>query len=64
MKRKFHGFGHVASNSVGKFGESNVHGITLGLDKGIALFLAIVLLKKTKRDEDKPIEHFVEELIS
>ncbi|KAJ1442398.1 Serine/threonine-protein kinase, active site [Sesbania bispinosa] len=44
-----------------KFGKSNVLCITISVGVGLALFLAIVLLRMSKRDGDKPIDNLDEE---
>ncbi|KAK7317707.1 hypothetical protein RJT34_02155 [Clitoria ternatea] len=57
------GFGpNIAPGSAGKFGKSNVLGLIIGLGIGLTLLLAVVLLRMSKRDEDKTKDNYDEEL--
>ncbi|KAF7836703.1 phytosulfokine receptor 2 [Senna tora] len=53
---------NISSGSSSKFSRNYVLGITIGIGVGLALLLSIVLLKISKRDEEKPVENFDEEL--
>ncbi|KAK4255827.1 hypothetical protein QN277_008772 [Acacia crassicarpa] len=53
---------NMPSGSSSRFGRNNVLGITISIGVGLALLLAIVLLKVSKRDEEKPVENYDEEL--
>ncbi|XP_061354338.1 phytosulfokine receptor 2-like [Gastrolobium bilobum] len=55
---------NISSGSSRKLGRSNVLGITISIGIGLALLLAFILLRMSKRDEDKPIDNFDEELSS
>ncbi|XP_059662666.1 phytosulfokine receptor 2 [Cornus florida] len=52
----------IPSGSNRKFGRGSIFGITISIGVGIALLLAIVLLKMSKRDVGYPIEDFDEEI--
>ncbi|KAL2327622.1 hypothetical protein Fmac_021049 [Flemingia macrophylla] len=52
----------IDTHSVGKLGKSSVLGLTISLGVGLALLLAVILLRMSKRDEDKPVDNFDEEL--
>jgi len=53
---------NIYTHSEGKFGKSSVLGITIGSGVGLALLIAAILLRMSKRDEDKPVDNFDEEL--
>lgn len=55
---------NISSGSSRKFGRGNVLGITISVGMGLALLLAIILLRMSKREEDKPIDNYDEELNS
>ncbi|XP_017431545.1 phytosulfokine receptor 2 isoform X2 [Vigna angularis] len=52
----------ISTPSSGKFGKSSVLGITIGCGVGLALLIAVILLRMSKKDEDKPVDNFDEEL--
>lgn len=52
---------HIPSGSSRKLRRSNVLGITIGVGVGLALLLAFILLRISKKDDDKPIDNFDEE---
>ncbi|KOM43567.1 hypothetical protein LR48_Vigan05g117200 [Vigna angularis] len=53
-----------SSGSSKKLGRSNVLGITISIGIGLALLLAFILLRMSRRDDDKPIDNYDEELNS
>lgn len=53
---------NLASGSSRKFSRSSVLGITISIGVGLALLLAVILLRMSKREEDKPNDNFDEEM--
>lgn len=54
----------LPSASSRKFSRGNLLGITISVGVGLALLLAVILLKISKRGEDRPVDNFDEELSS
>ncbi|GLT72148.1 hypothetical protein SLA2020_441040 [Shorea laevis] len=52
----------IPAGSNNKFGRSSIFGITISIGVGIAVLLAIALLKMSRRDVGGPIDNFDEEL--
>ncbi|KAJ7948674.1 LRR receptor-like kinase [Quillaja saponaria] len=52
----------IPSGSDSKFGRSNILGITISVGIGLALLLAVGLLKLSKRDTGNPVDNYNEEL--
>ncbi|KAG2677861.1 hypothetical protein I3760_12G115800 [Carya illinoinensis] len=52
----------IPSGSNSKFGRSNIFGITISIGVGLAVLLAMTLLKMSRRDVGDPIDNFDEEL--
>ncbi|KEH38701.1 putative protein kinase RLK-Pelle-LRR-Xb-1 family [Medicago truncatula] len=53
---------NMSSGSSRKFSRSNVLGITISIGIALALLLAVIVLRMSKREEDKPIDSFDEEM--
>ncbi|KAK2423645.1 receptor protein kinase BRI1-like [Trifolium repens] len=53
---------NLPSGSSKKISRSSVVGITISIGIGLALLLSIIVLRMSKREEDKPIDNFDEEM--